>query len=226
MKIGILTSPNQWFIPYAKNLQKTLLQTKSQKGYTLQKIALFLDANEITESFDVLFILSYHKILDKSFLNLHTHNIVIHASALPKGKGWSPLFHQILEGKNAIIFSLFEADYKTDNGDIYLQKTLHLKGTELHDELRDAQAKMCIEMCLDFLAQYPKITQNGRKQDASQTSFYKKRDAKDSELDTTKSIDAQFNLLRIVSNEEFPAFFYKNGRKYILKIYANDVSKN
>lgn len=56
-------------------------------------------------------------------------------------------------------------------------------------------------------------------------AFTKKRDAKDSESDTTKSIDAQFNLLRIVSNEEFPAFFYKNGRKYILKIYAKMYPK-
>lgn len=164
--------------PLCKELTKNSTANKKSKKLHFAKIALFLDANEITESFDVLFILSYHRILDKSFLNLHTHNIVIHASALPKGKGWSPLFHQILEGKNAIIFSLFEADHKTDNGDIYLQKTLHLKGTELHDELRDAQAKMCIEMCLDFLAQYPKITQNGRKQDASQTSFYKKKRCK------------------------------------------------
>lgn len=51
-------------------------------------------------------------------------------------------------------------------------------------------------------------------------SLYPKRTAKDSELDITKSIESQFDLLRIVSNEEFPAFFYKNGKKFVLKIYA------
>ncbi|EOB2070111.1 formyltransferase family protein [Campylobacter coli] len=59
------------------------------------------------------------------FLKNNTHNIVIHASNLPQGKGWSPFFHQVIEGKNEITFSLFEADDKVDNGDIYLQKTLN-----------------------------------------------------------------------------------------------------
>ena len=34
----------------------------------------------------------------------------------------------------------------------------------------------------------------------------------------SKSIDEQFNLLRVCDNERYPAFFYKDGVKYILKI--------
>lgn len=48
-------------------------------------------------------------------------------------------------------------------------------------------------------------------------SFYPKRSPKDSELDINKSLNEQFNLLRIASNEDFPAFFYKDGKKFILK---------
>lgn len=40
-------------------------------------------------------------------------------------------------------------------------------------------------------------------------SFYPKRSPKDSELDINKSLNEQFNLLRIASNEDFPAFFTK-----------------
>lgn len=110
MKIAILTSPNQWFIPYAKELNQQIENSK-----------LFYNHTEIF-NFDIVFILSYHKLIDKIFLKTNKHNIVIHASSLPQGKGWSPFFHQIIEGKNEITFSLFEADDRVDNGDIYLQK--------------------------------------------------------------------------------------------------------
>lgn len=204
MKIAILTSPNQWFVPYAKAF--------SQK----QNIPLFLNPEEI-RGFEVVFILSYHKILDKRFLKQNKHNLVIHGSNLPKGKGFAPLFHQILEGKNEIVFTLFEADEKVDAGAIYLQKTLHLEGLELYEELREKQALMYFELCLEFLKLYPNLK---AKNQSGKESFYPKRSPKDSELNPNKSLNEQFNLLRICSNEEFPAFFYKNGKKFILKIYT------
>lgn len=204
MKIAILTSPNQWFIPYAKKLNQLIKNSE-----------LFFNHIEIL-NFDVVFILSYHKIIDRKFLKQNRHNIIIHASNLPQGKGWSPLFHQIIEGKNEITFSLFEADEKIDNGDIYLQKILKLNGLELYEELRKKQAQLTIDMCLDFLKLYPNMQ---AKRQQGQESFYPKRSPEDSELDINKSLKEQFNLLRIVNNEEFPAFFYKDGKKFIIKIY-------
>lgn len=206
-KVAILTSPNQWFIPYAKELQRQIPQCD-----------LYFSCEDFKQSYTLVFILSYHQILSSEFLQQHRHNLVIHASNLPKGKGWSPLFWQVLEGSNEIVFTLFSADTCVDSGDIYLQKTLYLKGMELYEELRDKQAKMCQEMCLEFLASYPYIAP--KKQEGKE-SFYPKRTPKDSELDITKSLQSQFNLLRIVSNEEFPAFFYKDGKKFILKIYPD-----
>ncbi|EAI9065366.1 formyltransferase family protein [Campylobacter lari] len=204
MKIALLTSPNQWFVPYIKKLQKLIPNS------------LIFYKHEQISDYDIVFILSYHRIISKEFLSKNKNNIVIHASNLPQGKGWAPLFHQVLEGKNEITFTLFEADEKTDNGDIYLQKKLILNGLELYEELRDKQANFIIELCLEFLKNFPnikKIPQKGKE------SFYPKRASKDHELDINKTIEEQFNLLRISNNEEFPAFFYKNGKKFIIKIY-------
>ncbi|EAK0950623.1 methionyl-tRNA formyltransferase [Campylobacter lari] len=204
MKIALLTSPNQWFVPYIKKLQKLIPNS------------LIFYKHEQISDYDIVFILSYHRIISKEFLSKNKNNIVIHASNLPQGKGWAPLFHQVLEGKNEITFTLFEADEKTDNGDIYLQKKLTLNGLELYEELRDKQANFIIELCLEFLKNFPnikKIPQKGKE------SFYPKRASKDHELDINKTIEEQFNLLRISNNEEFPAFFYKNGKKFIIKIY-------
>ena len=213
MKIAILTSPQQWFIPYAKEIQKKI--TESQ---------LFFNHEEIKKSFDIVFILSYHKLIPLEQLNNNKHNIVIHASDLPSGKGWAPMFWQILEGKENIIFSMFEISDGVDNGDIYMKKELSLTGYELNNELRMKQANFIIDMCLDFYDHYDTykfpIAQKGRE------SFYKKRTAQDSLLNIHKTINEQFNLLRIVDNENYPAYFYKNNKKYILKIEeADDENK-
>ncbi|MCV3384670.1 methionyl-tRNA formyltransferase [Campylobacter lari] len=204
MKIALLTSPNQWFVPYIKKLQKLIPNS------------LVFYKHEQISGYDIVFILSYHRIISKEFLSKNKNNIVIHASNLPQGKGWAPLFHQVLEGKNEIIFTLFEADEKADNGDIYLQKTLVLNGLELYEELRDKQANFTIKLCLEFLENFSNIKKTPQK---GKESFYPKRTSKDHELDINKTIEEQFNLLRISNNEEFPAFFYKNGKKFILKIY-------
>lgn len=205
MKIAILTSPNQWFVEYAEKLNKDIKDS-----------VLFLNHEDMEEKYDVVFILSYHRIIKEEYLKKNKHNIVIHASDLPKGKGWAPMFWQILEGKNEIPFSMFEASKGVDDGDIYIQKTLHLSGYELNDTLREKQANFIIDMSKEFLSEYDKY-KNPIKQNGSET-FYNKRSSKDSELDINKTINEQFNLLRIVDNENYPAFFYKDDKKYIIKI--------
>lgn len=205
-KVAVLTSPNQWFVPYAHKLSKIL------------DCSCYFAHESLPADCEVVLILSYHRLIPAKVLALHQHNIVIHASDLPQGKGWSPLMWQVLADQKDIVFSLFEATADVDNGPIYLKQTLHLSGFELNHELRHLQAKMCIEMCLEFISHYHELTLHPQ-QPQGQSTFYPKRTAKDSELDPNKSLNEQFNLLRTVDNEEYPAFFLKDGHKYILKIY-------
>lgn len=205
MKIAILTSPNQWFVPYAKQLQEQI-----------NHASIFFEHESISENFDVVFILSYHKIIDTQYLEKHKHNIVIHASALPQGKGWAPMFWQILEGKGEIPFTMFEASEGVDDGKIYMKKVLNLTGFELHDELRNKEAQFVIQMCLEFIKNY-KIYKIAHPQ-IGIPSYYNKRNASDNRLDIHKSIYEQFNLLRICNNELYPAYFELNQIKYTLKI--------
>ena len=208
MKIAILTSPSQWYIHYAKELKKNL------------KSKLFYNHLDIEENFDILFILSYHKIIPKEVFKKNRHNIVIHASDLPKWKGWAPLFWQILEGKNEIVFSMFEATNGVDDGDIYMKRVLKLNGYELNAEIRKKQADLIKKMCIEFIQNYEKYKTPTPQ--AGEESFYPKRTPKDSELDINKTIKEQFNLLRIVDNKEYPAFFTIDGHKYILTIRKAD----
>ena len=57
---------------------------------------------------------------------------------------------------------------------------------------------------------------------SGEETFYPRRRQKENELDINKAIAEQFNLFRVVDNERYPAHFYINGKKYILKIYKDD----
>jgi len=47
-----------------------------------------------------------------------------------------------------------------------------------------------------------------------EASYYKKRTPNDSEIDPTKSLIDQFDLIRVCDPNRFPAFFELNGVKY------------
>ena len=125
------------------------------------------------------------------------------------------MFWQILEGSQEIVFTLFEADSGVDDGAWYFKDRLHLDGFELHDELRHKQAEATLDICKKFLISYPDVK---AREQSGRESFYPKRSPKDGELDINRSIKEQFNLLRICSNEEYPAWFEIEGRRYVLKI--------
>jgi len=166
---------------------------------------------------DICFILSYSKILGSEVLRKNNHNLVVHESALPEGKGWSPLTWQILEGKSEITVTLFEASEAVDSGPIYLQNIIKFEGYELVEDLRKSQGDSTLDLCKIFVAEFPMILKRARPQVGSE-SFYPKRSAENSRLNPYKTIAEQFNLLRVVDNERYPAFSEWQGQRYALKI--------
>ena len=211
-KILILTEKNDWFYTYARELSKKLLQLGHQVKISDNHL-------KIKKKYNVVFMLSYYRIVDKKFLSLSDHNIVIHESDLPKGKGWAPLFWQVIKGKNKIIFTVFDANERIDDGDYYFKENLQLKGHELYSEIREMQAEKRIKCCMKLINNLDKLK---AKKQIGTSSYYRKRTKKDSKLNIKKSIMSQFNLLRSVDNAKFPAFFHYKGKKFILKIYKEE----
>jgi methionyl-tRNA formyltransferase len=207
-KIAVLTSKKSWFVPHAREFVSRL----KREGYHAK---LFFEHKRINRQYKLVFILSYFNLIGKEFLLRHEHNLVVHESELPRGRGWSPFFWQVLEGKLQIPVVLFEAGAGIDEGDIYLRDRLKLKGHELYPELRDIQAKKSIELCRRFLMKRKTLTAVKQK---GKPSYYKRRTLQDSGLNINKTIKEQFNKLRICCNEEFPAFFNYKGFKYNLLI--------
>jgi methionyl-tRNA formyltransferase len=209
MRVQVLVdTPNSWIIPYAEKLVKSLSDL-GHESYLINK------HSEVNYG-DILCLLGCEKIFKALYKN--RHNLVVHESDLPKGKGWSPLTWQILDGKNKIPITLFEAAEGVDSGSIYVKDIIHLKGDELNDEIKHKQGKATIDLILRFINGYGSI--DGKTQQGKE-SFYPRRTPNDSKLDVNKSIAEQFNLLRVCDNERYPAWFVIDGKKYILKIYRD-----
>lgn len=205
MKLAVLTSPNQWFCDYVSELSAKL-----------GNISVYNDHSIISDAYDILFILSYHKKVDEKTLTRNRYNLVIHESNLPQGKGWAPLFWQILDGQNEIIVSMIEAAGDVDSGPVYMQKTLYLTGYELNAEIRKKQADTTIDMCVEFVERLCSFNEPVKQ--VGKESYYTKRTPEDSRLDPLKSIKEQFNLLRIADNDNYPAFFEIDDHRYVIKI--------
>lgn len=207
MKITLLLdNPNTWMFPYALSL----LAFIKERGHE----AVLVRKPEEIEKGDIAFFLSCEKIIPKSIRDKNIHNLVVHESALPKGKGWSPLTWQILEGKNEIPITLFEAEDAVDSGVIYLQDMMIFRGDELVNELRDVQGKKTIELVLRFIDGYPL---KGKKQKGDAT-FYSRRRPTDSALNPKLPLSDLFDQLRVADNDRYPAFFEYRGKKYFLRI--------
>ncbi len=208
MNITILIdNPKSWFLPYA---QKIVAQLKEN-----HKVRLLHDSKKIKKG-DCAFFLSCLRIVPKSVLHLSRNNLVIHGSDLPSGRGFSPISWQILEGKNEITLTLFEANEELDSGDIYFKTKVCFKGHELLDEIHQKIGNKIIEMAFKFIKEYPN---NKKKSQKGNPSYYPKRTTKDDEIPVDKTITELFNRFRIADNKDYPMYFDYKGHKYILKIY-------
>ena len=179
------------------------------------KAEYVFNKSEIKEG-DVCFLLSCSRIIQEEYLQKNIYNIVVHASDLPQGKGFSPLQWQILEGKDEIVLTLFEVVKEVDAGPYYFKDKITFTGTELYEELRLILAEKIIEMCLYFIENKDTLKPTVQK---GEESFYKRRTEKDDEIDPNITINEQFNHFRIADNENYPLFFWSRGEKYFIKIY-------
>jgi len=210
--VTLVCEENSWLLPYTEVLLKKLWvhDVKAKLVHEYSHI----------QSGEAAFFLGCTKVCPKELLLRNPYNLVVHESELPKGRGFAPISWTVLGGKNEIVFSLIEANEKVDTGKIYSQSKIRMAGTELCDEIRELQGFKTVELCLDFIL-------NGRIEDArdqaGEATYFRRRTPADSKLDVHKTIAEQFDLLRIVDNQRYPAYFNYRGRAYRLKIeYMDD----
>lgn len=212
MKITVLTDDKKsWFVPYGRKLAAALRKAGHRVKYVHESVKVGKG--------DVCFMLSCVKLVKEDVLGRNTNNIVVHASDLPQGKGFSPLQRQVIEGRDEITLTLFEAVKNVDAGPYYLKSRLKLDGTELLDELRKKMAGRIMEMCIEYVAGrqgLKPVPQSGTE------SYYERMTEADDEVSPDAAIRDIFNRLRAADNEKYPVFFRLKGKKFFIKVYPGD----
>lgn len=211
--IQILTDAGSWIAPWVEELA----QAWECAGHTVRvahKVENVLPA-------DFCFCLSFSRIVPSAVRSRYKHTLVVHESDLPQGRGWAPMTWQILEGKTRIPVTLIEATDAIDSGPVYLQEWIDLSGTELNPEWRALQGQATLRLCQQWVRAYPGVVHRARAQ-VGEGSVYPRRRPGDSQLDPNKTLVEQFNLLRVVDNESYPAYFDMKGRRYRLEIDPQD----
>lgn len=164
---------------------------------------------------DILFLISCTEIVRAEDRAAYLHSLVLHASDLPSGRGWSPHIWQILEGAEEVVLSLIEADDNIDSGPIWKKSRIyfpkHMLWNEINDQLFSAEIELIDFAVNNFLRISPSPQDEKLK-----SSYYPKREPVDSRVDPFRSISEQFDKIRICDPERYPAFFELYGHKYKL----------
>ena len=169
---------------------------------------------------DVLFLVSCSQVIRESERSQFKATLVLHASDLPKGRGWSPHVWEIVRGGSTITLSLFSASDSVDTGDVWFKSSFVLEGHELLPEINARLFEMEARLMTDAVDAFDRISPVP--QSGEPGPYLRRRTPADSELDPHKSIADQFDLLRVVDNERYPAYFFYRGHRYSLRIERDE----
>ncbi|UTW07487.1 formyltransferase family protein [Pseudomonas benzenivorans] len=170
---------------------------------------------------DILFLISCSEIVGAAERAAYRASLVLHASDLPSGRGWSPHIWQIIAGAEEITLSLLEAEDRVDSGRIWKKLKFpvpqHALWSEINERLFDAEIEL-----IDFaVSEFDNIVPVEQDPNIEPT-YYPRRSPTDSQLDPTQSIVNQFDRIRVCDPNRFPAFFELHGKKY--KITLEKIS--
>ena len=169
---------------------------------------------------DILFLISCSDIISKLERGRFKKTLVVHASDLPHGRGWSPHVWEIINGATDITLSLLEAEDKVDTGDIWKKISVPIPKTTLFDEINELIFDSELAL-MDFaIENYNTI--EPRKQPNVDGTCWSKRSPKDSVIDINQTISEQFDLIRVCDSKRFPAYFYKDGVRFNIIIEKNN----
>lgn len=170
---------------------------------------------------DLLFLISCSEIISASDRAKYEASLVLHASDLPAGRGWSPHIWELVNGADQITLTMLEAEDKVDSGRIWYKSYIAIPKHALWNEINHLLFTEEIKLINLAVKNFGKLTPSEQDGDLVST-YYPKRSPKDSQIDPNKSILEQFDLIRICDPNRFPAFFEYLGHRYVIKVEKNN----
>jgi methionyl-tRNA formyltransferase len=179
-------------------------------------IELVRKSSELTGG-DILLLVSCEEIISAKDRATYGVCLVLHASDLPRGRGWSPHIWELAAGAPFITLSLLEAEEKVDKGRIWKKVQIPVVSTALWDEINHLLFTAEVQLINFALDAYGRIQPQEQPKDIEPT-YYRQRTPQDSRIDPNQSLADQFDLIRVCDPHRFPAFFELRGQRFKLKI--------
>ncbi len=164
---------------------------------------------------EILFLISCTEILSEADRAAYKSTLVLHASKLPSGRGWSPHIWEIIGGANQITVSLVEAEDDVDSGRLWHQITFPVPKDALWNEINNLLFDIEIRLIDLAIKEYKIISPVEQNQDIEPT-YFPRRKPVDSKIDPELSIASQFDQIRVCDPARFPAYFELHGHRYKL----------
>ena len=126
--------------------------------------------------------------------------IIFHMTALPYGRGGSPLQNLIVRGHKDTLLTAFRCVRELDAGPIYLQRPLNLDGPAR--QILQRATEMMIDMIEIIMRDNPyPVPQHGTPE------VFKRRRQEEGNLQLADSIDLAYDLIRMLDAEGYPHAF-------------------
>lgn len=162
---------------------------------------------------DILFLISCTEIISSQERKAYISCLVLHASDLPKGRGWSPHIWSIIKGKEEITLTLLEASDEVDCGRIWQKLNFQVAKHALWDEINAQLFEKEIEL-IDFAVSNFNSVSPKPQDPKIEPTYYPRRTPNDSAIDPSKSIESQFDKIRVCDPGRFPAYIELYGERY------------
>ncbi len=213
MNVTVLCSdPNHPVVPYLKKLPNILGQ---------QHVVQLVHQKEDVKGGDVLFLVSCSELIREHERSRYTACLVLHASDLPNGRGWSPHIWEISQGAAFFTLSLIEAVDQLDAGPIWKKVQVQIPKHALWDEINALLFQAELDL-IEYAVQHFKTIQPVEQTNTEGATYYSRRTPQHSKIDPIKSLAEQFDLIRVCDPNRFPAFFEYQGFKYSLRLEKID----
>jgi methionyl-tRNA formyltransferase len=181
-----------------------------------QEIELVRKKSELTGG-DILFLVSCAEIVTAEDRVLYGVSLVLHASDLPQGRGWSPHIWAVATGAVHITLSLIEAEDKVDSGRIWKKVLIPVPATALWDEINHLLFSAEVHL-MDFAMLSHGCIQPQEQSADVEPTYYRLRTPQDSRIDPNQTLADQFDLIRVCDPHRFPAFFDYRGQRFAIKL--------
>ncbi len=179
------------------------------------------DHNVINACYDVVFLLSYRKIIPEAILDRVQGKVVIfHSSDLPEGRGWAPIYTALHSGKKVHTITMCYAAHEVDAGLILAKARSKIHMNYTASMLRKIGQAMISYLIGRYALRFdggkpPGTPQKGK------SIYIKRRTFKDGEINPRKTFKKIIPHL-LASEEAHPAFFIHEDETF----YLNVVSAN